>query len=343
MDSLSRLLSLHPVQTALDNRCRLSAPWQMNRAAKPYGVAPYHLVVEGRARVDIPGHPPLDLMAGDMLVLPRGQAHRLYIPDGHDGADLRTVSDAVTVTHIDNDDARPATDVLCGEFRFGETSSNTLIGALPDVLLVRTGDRQEFRGLKALVSLLRDEASELRPGASTVVSHLASALFSLLLRAWLAQASGVSGVFALLTDPRLKQALHDMLAEPATPWTLEKLAERCHMSRSTFVRAFRAVSGTTPADLLMRVRMAQAAQRLRQTHLEIAEIGEAAGYMSEAAFNRAFKRYMGVGPGRYRRCEDRGQTPMPVPSAYFSVAKYSNAATGSASPILEAHSHPPCA
>ena len=34
-----------------------------------------------------------------------------------------------------------------------------------------------------------------------------------------------------------------------------------------------------------------------------ASIGEAVGYRSEAAFNRAFARHAGMTPGRYRRGE----------------------------------------
>ena len=283
MDALSRLLSLHPIRTALDTRCRAAAPWNVDHLAQSHGTAPYHLVVEGGAWLELAGQPPLRLRAGDMLVLPRGHAHtlRVGVDDGQaDGA---------------------LTDILCGQFHFGAAAANTLIGALPDVVLIRTDGGPEFAGLQALVPLLRDESSATRPGANAVVSHLASALFALILRAWLKQADAVPGLFALLADARLAPALQAMLTTPEKAWTMEQLAQLCHMSRSTFLRAFGKVAPATPGELLMRVRMAQAAQWLKQAHRGIGEIGEAVGYHSEAAFNRAFKRYMGAGPGQYRR------------------------------------------
>jgi AraC family transcriptional activator of mtrCDE len=46
--------------------------------------------------------------------------------------------------------------------------------------------------------------------------------------------------------------------------------------------------------------MARAARLLDQGRTA-AEVGEAVGYQSEAAFNRAFKRQYGLGPGAWRK------------------------------------------
>jgi AraC family transcriptional activator of mtrCDE len=53
-------------------------------------------------------------------------------------------------------------------------------------------------------------------------------------------------------------------------------------------------------NVLTQLRMARAARLLDQGGAAGA-VGEAVGYQSEAAFNRAFKRQYGVGPGAYRR------------------------------------------
>ena len=52
---------------------------------------------------------------------------------------------------------------------------------------------------------------------------------------------------------------------------------------------------------LARWRMQLAARRLENPQVSIAQVGVEVGYESEAAFNRAFKKVVGVPPGMWRR------------------------------------------
>jgi AraC family transcriptional activator of mtrCDE len=154
--------------------------------------------------------------------------------------------------------------------------------------------------LRHLISMLQAEAETPRAGSEAIVRQLASALFALLIRCWLTQSLAVPGLFAVMAERRLQAALNGMLGAPQQPWTLENLAAACHMSRATFARLFTKAAGDTPAAVLAQLRMAQAA-RLLDAGRPAGEVGETVGYQSEAAFNRAFKRRYGVGPGAYRR------------------------------------------
>ncbi|CDG85718.1 AraC family transcriptional regulator [Janthinobacterium agaricidamnosum] len=301
MDTLSRLLSLYTMRTALDVRCHFGAPWLLDHDAVAPGIAPYHLVVEGRAWLDAGGKKGLALQAGDIIVFPHGDAHRLFTGDTGNVSPPRPLDGQHVLQAVGNDGAGPATGLLCGQFEFDRHAATGLLKALPEVMLVRTAERPDFTGLHTLMTMLRLETDTPRPGAAAVVAQLSSALFALLMRAWLEQAPAQPGWFAALAEPRLQPALHGMLAAPQQAWTLEQLAAACFMSRATFARVFRQVAGTTPAALLMQLRMAQAAAWLRQEKRPVAEIGERVGYQSEAAFNRVFKRVFGIGPGQYRR------------------------------------------
>ena len=95
-------------------------------------------------------------------------------------------------------------------------------------------------------------------------------------------------------------------------WT--KPDARSEQARANFARVFRQVAGTTPAALLQQLRMAQAAQWLREDKRPVADIGEQAGYQSEAAFNRVFKRHFGMGPGQYRRTATIKDGAPPAPA-----------------------------
>lgn len=306
MDSLSRLLALYPMRTALDVRCHFGAPWLLQQDAVGAGIAPYHLILEGSASLNVPGQPELALQAGDILVFPHGSAHTLHLDGTHAAAVppypiLHQLPAAGPLRTVVNDGGGVATDILCGQFTWDPQASQTLLAALPACLLIRTQGQAHLASLQILMGLLQQEAEQAQPGAAAVLAQLSSALFAMLMRAWLAQADQPPGLFAALAEPRLQAALHAMLAQPGKDWNLASLAGACHMSRANFARVFRQVANTTPAALLQQLRMAHAAQWLRQENRPVAEIGERAGYQSEAAFNRVFKRSYGMGPGQYRR------------------------------------------
>jgi AraC family transcriptional activator of mtrCDE len=191
-------------------------------------------------------------------------------------------------------------EVLCGQFEFGDAASHVLLRAMPELIHVRTAGREDFAGLSSLIAMLRNESASLRPGAAAVLGQLSSALFALVIRAWLEQAEERPGLFALLAERRLQAALQAMLAEPGADWPLAKLAELCHMSRATFSRLFARMGRATPAAVLLDIRMAQAAALLAQG-MASGEVGLAVGYQSEAAFNRVFKRRFQQAPGAFRR------------------------------------------
>jgi AraC family transcriptional activator of mtrCDE len=304
LDALSRLLALYPVRVALDYRCHFGAPWRMDEASVAAGVAPYHLIVEGMAWLDTVEQKDIQLQAGDIVVLPHGSAHCLRTGGDALAQPVRGATSPSQVLPVKiNDGAGPATDILCGQFRFDPAAAGVFLTALPPLILLRSAGRPDMAGMRTLIAMLRGEIEAERAGAGTVIAQLASALFAMVIRAWIEQADSVPGMFALLAEPRLRNALQAMLAEPARSWSVEQLASACHMSRATFARRFRECAAATPGEMLMRTRMAQAAQWLARDPRSVAAIGEAAGYRSEAAFSRAFTRFFGMGPGQYRRSQ----------------------------------------
>lgn len=302
MDTLSRLLSLYTIRTSLDIRCELAAPWVLDEPAATPGVAPFHVIVEGGARVDVPGHATLDLATGDVVVFPSGSAHRLHAGPAADAVPVRSLGADGPLQRKGNEGDGPATAILCGSFVFDGAARQALARALPDVMVVRASRADDFPGLHALVRLLQHETTVVRPGGDVVVAQLSGALFALLLRAWLAGTGHEApGLFAVLADRRLGNALARMLESPERPWKVEDLAEACHMSRATFARLFARLCGMPPADMLTQLRMARAARALLQGEGAVGDVALAVGYQSEAAFNRVFKRHYGIGPGGYRR------------------------------------------
>jgi len=156
--------------------------------------------------------------------------------------------------------------------------------------------------IRLTVDRLREETALSAPGASTVVSRLTDILFIEGIRAWLsAQNAETAGWLGALTDPIISQALALMHGDPGRHWSVDQLAGEVGLSRSAFYTRFTDLVGEPPLRWLTHWRMQLAANWLRGTEMGIGEIADGLGYSSEEAFNRAFKRELGVPPGSYRR------------------------------------------
>lgn len=100
----------------------------------------------------------------------------------------------------------------------------------------------------------------------------------------------------------------DRLGELAA-WTLrhlgedlsvERLAQRCNLSRRQLSRRFHETFGVAPAQYVERLRVDEARQRLSESRAPIERIAAALGFRSTDVFRRAFERQVGVAPAHYR-------------------------------------------
>ena len=91
----------------------------------------------------------------------------------------------------------------------------------------------------------------------------------------------------------------------------EDLAARAYLSRFHFDRVVGAVAGETPARLRRRVLLERAAFRLVTSRATVLEVALEAGYSSNEAFTRAFRRAYGLGPSAWRASPGRIQLDSP--------------------------------
>jgi AraC-like DNA-binding protein len=149
---------------------------------------------------------------------------------------------------------------------------------------------------------MRQELCELQPSGFLVAQHLAHMMLVQALRLHLAEGlkGGVGWLFAL-ADKQMSAAINAMHDDPAHRWTLQELAERAGMSRSTFALKFKETVGASPIDYLTRWRMLVAGDGPANSSDPISVIARSLGYESESAVSTAFKRVMGCSPRQYSR------------------------------------------
>jgi transcriptional regulator GlxA family with amidase domain len=112
-------------------------------------------------------------------------------------------------------------------------------------------------------------------------------------------------VFSSDTPDRLSLVMEWMMRNLKTAHALDDLAKRALMSRRTFTRRFRQVTGTTVGQWLLNQRLALAQRMLETSSKPIERVAETAGFASPAIFRRYFGQAFGIKPSVYRR-EFRG-------------------------------------
>jgi len=84
------------------------------------------------------------------------------------------------------------------------------------------------------------------------------------------------------------------------PHDLNKLAQLARLSRYHFLRTFEELTGTTPHQYLLRVRLRRAAIQLRSESTRISDVAFECGFGDISNFNRTFRAEFGVNPRSYR-------------------------------------------
>lgn len=287
-------------------RSELSAPWGLELPRRP-GCLSFHVVTSGHTWLDVEDDEPRALEPGELVLVPHGRGHRLTSQPGDPATPIaecnhERVSDRYAVLRHGGGGA--PTVLICGAVRFDHPAAHHLIDLLPRVIHVRRSGSSQLEWLDGTLRLMASEACQLRPGGETVITRLADILVIQAIRAWIAEdPAAQTGWLGALQDAQVGRAIALIHRDPARAWTVASLAGEVAMSRSAFAARFTQLVGEPVMHYLARWRMHVALTWLREGGLGLGETATRLGYRSEAAFSRAFKRFLGISPGAARRGE----------------------------------------
>lgn len=303
-DALSSVATLLRVRPELEDFCRFSSRWATSHDTEPRGWAYFHIVTKGSCLLERRDRRRLRLDAGDLLLLPHGDAHVLRSRDARGGSHGPPVTIAYNnAIRLKINTDQPATEVICGRLRFVAAPDNLVIAALPGIIVLKLGGEGVLAQMCSLVLAIRDELDGDRLGAAAIAADLASALFVMMLRLHLEKAAAGNGLMLLLASRPTARPVQAILRDPARDWTLDELANEAHVSRATLVRAFRQAIGMAPLAFLGELRLSLARRKLLRTGAKLAQVASEVGYRSESAFSRAFVRRFGIRPGEARNID----------------------------------------
>ncbi|ENN86546.1 AraC family transcriptional regulator [Rhizobium freirei PRF 81] len=149
--------------------------------------------------------------------------------------------------------------------------------------------------LQIVQQALRDPASE----AQLKVDHLTRALAAHIL------SMGYRSEFVRPANDlaaRQMRVLREYIeGNLASEISIADLANLLGLSRTQFLRRFKASTGTSPYQRVMEIRIEKAKELLVPARMSLSEIAAACGFANQAHLTAVFKRFVKLSPGAFRR------------------------------------------
>jgi AraC-like DNA-binding protein len=301
MDPITDIFKAMRIESLVYGRFELTAPWGVRFERGEH--ACFGMIARGNCWATVEGDSrAIPLTGGDCFCL-FAQAHSHTLSDRpHSPArNIQEIVRAKLGEAIHFGGGGVSTTIVGGKLTFDEANSKPLMDLLPPLIHIRA-DCTQVLPLQQTLQLLASEAAQPAVGSHLVLERLADIIFIQVIRAHVASdACQKTGWLRAFSDRQIGAALESMHQKIEHPWTVTDLATAAGMSRSAFALRFKEIVGETPLEYLTRWRIYKAALLLREGRKKLIEVANAVGYDSDGAFNKIFKRMVGVTPGEYRR------------------------------------------
>ena len=265
-------------------------------------VVAFHLVEFGHCEIKTEAANSTTLAAGEMVICFGGKAHQLS-----QGKTTRVQSIATLLSGGANTQ-RPTSaqaplgvSLLCGVFMLHHTEFNPLFSALPPIMRVSLSRAGRLHNLSGIAHIMANEIERSAFGAGYIVERLLEVLCAEAVRAHIeAIPRQEVGWFKGIKDPVVGRAIKAIHLNPADDWTVQRLAGKVAMSPSRFAARFSESLGESPMVYVAKWRMNIACRKLAASRIGVDQVAADVGYESVAAFNRAFKKHVGLPPAAWR-------------------------------------------
>jgi cupin len=198
MDALSQALSSVRMTGAIFVDAICTAPWgfsvpPMERVA--HLLAPgterlvgYHLVTHGKAVIGLEGSPDIPITAGEIVIFPHGDPHRVG-----NGSPTELIDSGASVGKWLQGDLTPMrvggggemTRFVCGYFGCERHAACLFLSGLPPCIKMNVRGDGAGEWLQDTVLLLLSDTASQRPGRTAMLAKIAEALFIETLRRYM--------------------------------------------------------------------------------------------------------------------------------------------------------------
>ena len=296
MDPLSDVIALLRPGAAMSKPISGRGRWGVRYAA--HDAPGFTIILEGECWLSFDGNEPMRVRKGDFLLLPSTPSFAL---SSHPGIACTLGNPMEAPVRHGEQEGDPDFVSLGGTFRIEQVNAPLLLALLPSLIYIpASGGRSER--LSRLIELIMDECGHDDPGKEMVLHRLLEVLLVEALR-WrgIGADDARAGLLNGMRDPLLARVLRTMHADVRANWTVAALAKIAGLSRSAFAARFGEVLGCGPIEYLARWRMALAKDSLLRGAKTLDRIADEIGYESASAFSTAFRKRLGISPGKFAR------------------------------------------
>ncbi|WP_298835897.1 AraC family transcriptional regulator [uncultured Roseobacter sp.] len=315
LDLLSDILTNLSMRGTIYFRTSFTKPWGV-AVPKYENVARFHFAHRGSCLVRVEGvGEPVDLAQGDLVIIPHGAPHALYC--GH--TPERTIMPLDTVLQVSGftgsgvlvhggDEPQSETQLICGHFSFDPHARHILLERLPPVIHIRNYGESAGRWMEATLRMIGEESGGQKMGGDLIALKMSETIFAQAIRTFIEGSDAREWGLGAFADRNLSRALDAFHKAPADSWTVGTLARAAGMSRTSFAVQFQKAMDMTPIDYVTRWRMEIAKTVLLSPGSSLTDAAESAGYASDSAFARTFRKETGMSPAEFRKAEMSGSS-----------------------------------
>jgi AraC family transcriptional regulator len=178
----------------------------------------------------------------------------------------------------------------------GDLQSSVAAGSIAEYKPAFTDD-----AIRQMLRLLANEARSRDSSGLVYVQSLGQALVSRLFKMTYSR-PGMRPTPALPLPARALRSIVDKIeANPSLQFNLNELATEIGYSKGHFLRSFRARTGLTPHQYILRARLDRAKELMAVSSLTLLEIALECGFTSHGHFSRTFRQHCGQTPSEFRR------------------------------------------
>jgi AraC-like DNA-binding protein len=241
----------------------------------------FHAVRKGSCQLKLDTGKEYDLNAGDFVIFTKFIRHTL--------APLQVTRNDNPNVYSSEADFNKA-EITCGIYRPKNSISFSIQQKIPDVIL--PNEIAELCGYKELFKLFELECKHMEENLPNDLNVICDLIIK---KAFSRYQKYDPEKLKNSHGERLIKAISCMQENPEYPWTLERLAKICHMSRNNFAVAFKEELGLTAMQFLLEWRMNLAWDQLERGKA-VEHTAQLVGYTSSSAFSNAFHSFFGIRP-----------------------------------------------